>query len=561
MSRLFEQYKKRNTVSLNGFWQFCTDEESKGEKEKWFLNFPEKGEKMYVPSCFNNSFGLLEYKGIVWYNREITISSTEALLEFEGVLGACKVWLDGELLGCHYGGYTTVSFYLSNIEKGKHSLTVLADNSSSSETIPSDVADWFSYGGISRNVNLYELNSTFISDLKINYSLNDNMTCADISVKANIKSIKDFKEKGEAKVYFEDEAVSVIPYERNGETQEITFNFKKDIELWDIDNPKLYYIRIEAEDDDITERIGFRKIEVQGKKILLNGRKIFLKGVNRHEDYPDFGHTFPISLMQRDIDIIKNLGCNTIRGSHYPNTHEFLDLLDEQGILFWSEIPMWGYQTEEELKSEVLQSRAIDMHIEMINEYYNHTSIVIWGMFNEIDSKLPIAYDIAERIFTLIRSMDSSRLITFATDRAEFDICFKFCDFIGINKYFGWYGGGTDAWKGFFETLKVWFEEQGVNDKPVVMSEFGGAALYGNHTFDNIKWSEEYQAQLLTESIEAFLESGMVTGTYVWHFADARTVRPSTDRARGFNNKGILNEYRKPKAAYFAVKKMYENIK
>ena len=93
--------------------------------------------------------------------------------------------------------------------------------------------------------------------------------------------------------------------------------------------------------------------------------------------------------------------------------------------------------------------------------------------------------------------------------------------------------------------------------KSVVMSEFGGAALYGNHTFDDIKWSEEYQVQLLTESIQAFLESGMVTGTYVWHFAEARTVRPSTDRARGFNNKGILNEYRKPKAAYFAVKKMY----
>ena len=559
MGRLFKEYDKRQVTSLGGFWRFIEDAERKGEEEKWFNTFPETAEKMFVPSCWNLKLGKLEYFGAAWYEREIDITSKNSLLEFEGVLSYAKVWLDGEYLGDHYGGYTAFSFLLENIEIGIHRLTVMVDNSADDATLPSDVADWYRYGGIIRDVKLHNLNNTYISKVHISYDLSDNLDSAEVLVKANISSLAGEREEN-ITLKFGDSVV-VEQSVTLGEEKTFEFKFSADnISLWDIDAPNLYTVKISTSDDDITDRIGFRKIETKENKIFLNGKSIFLKGVNRHEDHPEFGNAFPVSLMQRDLDIIKNLGCNTIRGSHYPNSKEFLDLLDENGILFWSEIPMWGEQNVETLNKPILLSRALYMHTEMVEQYFNHPSIIIWGMHNEIETTEQIAVTITEKIYNLLKGSDTSRLITYATDRAERDICFKYCDFISINKYFGWYGGGTDAWKGFFDELKVWFKEQGVSEKAVVMSEFGGAALYGNHTFDNIKWSEEYQANLLSESIDAFIESGMVCGTYVWHFADARTIRPVTDRARGFNNKGILNEYRKPKAAYFTVKEKYSKL-
>ncbi len=559
MGRLFKEHEKRQVSSLGGFWRFIEDAEKKGEQEEWFKNFPETKQKIFVPSCWNCAFGKLEYFGIAWYEREIDITSKNSLLEFEGVLSYAKVWLDGEYLGNHYGGYTSFSFALTDIEKGRHTLTVMVDNSADDATLPSDVADWYRYGGIIRDVKLHNLKNTYISSMHISYELSKNLDSAEVLVKANISSLGGERQEN-LTLKFDGKQVAQQSVMLG---EEKTFEFKfsaENISLWDIDAPNLYTVKISTGDDDIIDRIGFRKIETKENKIFLNGKSIFLKGVNRHEDHPEFGNAFPVSLMQKDLDIVKNLGCNTIRGSHYPNSKEFLDLLDENGILFWSEIPMWGEQNVETLNKPILLSRALYMHTEMVNQYFNHPSIVIWGMHNEIETKEQIAVAITEKIYNLLKSLDSSRLITYATDRAEKDICLKYCDFISINKYFGWYGGGTDAWKGFFDELKVWFKEQGVSEKAVVMSEFGGAALYGNHTFDNIKWSEEYQSNLLSESIDAFIESGMITGTYVWHFADARTIRPVTDRARGFNNKGILNEYRKPKAAYFTVKEKYNKL-
>ncbi len=559
MSRLFKEHDKRQVVSLGGFWRFIEDAEGKGESEEWFKNFPENTEKMFVPSCWNLSLGKFEYFGIAWYQREIDITSKNSLLEFEGVLSYAKVWLDGEYLGDHYGGYTSFAFKLTNMEIGIHTLTVMVDNSADDTTLPSDVADWYRYGGIIRDVKLHNLGNTYISSMHISYELSEKNDSARVFVKANISSLIGERQEN-ITLNFDGKEIAKKTITL-GDENAVEFEFSaENINPWDIGAPNLYTAKIATSDDDLADRIGFRRIETKENKIFLNGKSVFLKGVNRHEDHPEFGNAFPVSLMQKDLDIIKNLGCNTIRGSHYPNSKEFLDLLDENGILFWSEIPMWGEQSVETLEKPILLSRALYMHTEMVNQYFNHPSIVIWGMHNEIETKEQIAVDITEKIYKLLKSLDSSRLITYATDRAEKDICLKYCDFISINKYFGWYGGGTDAWKGFFDELKVWFKKQGVKEKAVVMSEFGGAALYGNHTFDNIKWSEEYQANLLSESMDAFIESGMVCGTYVWHFADARTIRPVTDRARGFNNKGILNEYRKPKASYFAVQEKYQKL-
>ncbi len=338
-------------------------------------------------------------------------------------------------------------------------------------------------------------------------------------------------------------------------SEKISFTAEK-IKRWDVFKPALYFVEITVDDDDIIDRIGFREIKAEKGQFLINGKAITIKGVNHHEDWPDFGHAVPKQLMERDIDIIKDLGCNFIRGSHYPNSRAFVDYLDQNGILFWSEVPLWGAKAET-LSSEKIIKRGVNMHREMVEQYYNHPSIVLWGLHNEIDTRCEDARILTKKFADTIRAYDKSRPLTYATDRVLTDICLDLADVISINKYIGWYGMDPKEWYGFMGDVEKKLKSAGVSGKPVVMGEFGAAAIYGYHTFDNIKWTEEYQANLLTTELELFKKTPFICGKFVWQFSDGRTSAQGIDRARGFNNKGLVNEYRKPKLAYNAVKKIY----
>ena len=166
-----------------------------------------------------------------------------------------------------------------------------------------------------------------------------------------------------------------------------------------------------------------------------------------------------------------------------------------------------------------------------------------------------------ERYYPLLKEKGGNRLVTYATDKPFIDICLKYCDVISINQYIGWYGGNTSEWPAFLDKFRARRHELGLDHVPVIMSEFGAAAIYGHHTFDNVHWTEEYQAELFSYTLDLFHRDQMVVGTYVWQFCDIRTcLEAGINRARGFNNKGILNEYRKPKQAYFEVKKAYRSF-
>ena len=322
-----------------------------------------------------------------------------------------------------------------------------------------------------------------------------------------------------------------------------------------------------TDSDDLMDRIGFRKIEVKDQKILLNGKTMELRGVNRHEEHPEFGFAFPRNLMKRDIDILFDLGCNTVRGSHYPNSKYFVDLLDERGLLFWSEIPIWGVGfSEEALGDPVVVARGLAMHREMVRDYYNHPSIIIWGMHNEIKSETQNAYEMTKCFAEFLRAEGGNRLLTHASNHPMNDICFEFSDIISLNMYYGWYDqlavGGAPDWEGFLKNFRARREALGMRNKPVIMSEFGAGALYNFHNaFDHIRWSEEYQTDVLAHCLKLFHNDPMIAGFYIWQFCNVRTsLEAGRDRARTFNNKGILDEYRNPKHSYFEVKKLYERF-
>ncbi len=560
MKRLFTDHIKRESICLDGIWNFRTDPQNVGKTEKWYLGLTD-ADISAVPSLWNTEFGLFDYEGASWYQTKFHTKGGTLRFVFEAVMTKADIWLDDTYLVGHYGGYCEFEQIANNVTEGWHTLTICADNSFDATSIPQKAVDWYHYGGVPRSVFVEYLHGICVLENHIDYTLSADFSKADTVCTLELYNAENTSVTAPLKVtvgdtmLFEDN-ITLSANEKiilKTPATEIT-----DIKLWDVEKPNLYDMVAETDTDDLIDRVGFRFVEVKNQQLLLNGHPVEMLGVNRHEDHPELGQSFPAALMKRDIDIIKNLGCNSIRGSHYPNSRLFVDMLDAAGILFWSEIPIWGGGfSEEALGDPIVVGRGLDMHREMVKYYYNHPCIVLWGMHNEIMVDTQAAYEMSKSYYNFLKENGGNRIVTYATDKPTIDICLEFCDIICINKYHGWYGGTKADWMNFMEEFRALRAELGFEEKPVIMSEFGAAALYGNHTFDNIRWTEEYQADLLAFCLQLFHKDPMVIGMYIWQYCDIRATK-DLGRARGFNNKGIVNEYRKPKQAYYTVKQEYD---
>ena len=566
MLRTFREHHIRTSELLDGPWDFQKDPCNEGLEEKWYERFPQAAQSMYVPACWNNELNLYDYEGVAWYRKTIQIEQTQHVrLIFHAVLGHSDVYLDGEHLGYHYGGYTPFEFVIPSLTAGEHELVVRTDSTLDRLTIPTEHVDWFHYGGIIRSVELQRLPDLYIEQLKIDYELNG--SDADVLIQARIRSLSQAEltttltlSEGGREIHSEQVTVDA----GQSVSCKVRLNWT-DVRLWNVGQPELYSIHARTDLDDRVERIGFRRIETKDHRVLINGSPVYLKGVNRHEEHPEWGFAFPPKLMHKDLDIILELGCNTVRGSHYPQSPYWLDLLDEHGIVFWSEIPMWGAFLPNETVSEPLfQERALAMIGEMVSLYYHHPSVVFWSVHNEIDSRTQEAYGMTQRLVRLVKELDASRLVTYATMYPLEDVLLPLFDVIGINKYYGWYEGDVDGFKNMLQQFHVHAERMGAGDRPVLMTEFGGAGIFGDVGWEPRLFSEDYQAQIVTEALEIFRNDPRIGGTYIWQFADVRGDLKSDskyfrDRARSFNNKGLVNEYRKPKQSFREVRRMYRS--
>ena len=570
MRRLFSEHVARNVIELSGAWKCKFDPDRVGNDQGWFNGF-DGGETVVVPSCFNTELGKLMYEGPVWYERQFKTEGGTLMLEFESVMTTATVWVDGIKVGSHYGAFTPFQIIINNVSCGEHTIVVCADSTIDAKSFPQRYTDWFNYGGIARDAYAHELKGISVLLNHVTYTLPDDLKDAEVSCALELynASADTLTDKVSVKVgdtvdYETD--ITLGSYEKKSVKADAVK--LESITLWDMDNPYLYTVVASTSTDDLVDKIGFRKVEVKNVEILLNGRSIELLGVNRHDEHPDWGFAFPPKLMKKDLDLIEDMGCNTIRGSHYPNSRIFLDMLDERGILFWSEIPMWGVGfSEKVLQDPEVTDKGFEMHKEMVKFYFNHPSIVIWGMHNEIATYSPYTYPLSEKWSKYLRENGGNRLITHASCHPLADNDMGFDDIICINIYHGWYryggyNGNFADWDMMIEQFAERRKKMGWEDKPVVMSEFGAAALADFHSpFDSVRWSEEYQRDLLDYTLNLFHKTDYMKGTYIWQFCNIRTS-PSTDlnRVRYFNNKGILDEHRNPKAAYFKVKELYHKF-
>ena len=562
--RLFSEHNVRRVDSLDGAWRFSADKAGVGDAQGWYSAIPD-AQTVVVPSCWNTQMGLLDYEGVCWYERDFYTEGGTLRFFFGAVMTEAKVYLDGTLIGSHYGGFCEFDIIVNGVASGTHRLTVRVDNSFDAQSIPQKVVDWYHYGGITRSVSVEVLKGVCVLYNRFEYELSESLDSARARFAFEVynASADTASDKIGATVCGVDYSaeVTLSGYER----REVLTDYAEitDLELWQPESPRLYNVAISTSTDDLMDRVGFRRVEVRGYEILLNGRPYEVRGVNRHEEHPEFGMAFPPALMRRDIDIAVEMGCNSLRGSHYPQAPVFIDMLDECGVTFWSEIPIWGGGFSEEcLADPVVLARGEDMHREMVRCYYNHPSIIIWGMHNEIKAYTESGKAMCERYYPLLKEIGGNRLVTYATSRAMTDISLEYCDVICINQYEGWYQGGIDTWEGFVADFHKRADSIGVGHKPIIMSEFGAAAVYGHRSFDNeIRWSEDYQARLISHCLELFHADPKICGSYIWQFTDIRTcLEVGLTRARGYNNKGVVNEHRNPKASYFTVKEIYNRF-
>ena len=561
MKRLFGEHNIRHGVSLDGAWlaEKCAwDNGAEGAMSSPIT--------VVVPCVHDNLPGFESYEGAVRYERDFYFEGGCLLLHFGAVMTECRVYLDGELLGEHYGGFNEFELVKSGVAAGDHRLTVIVNNAFDECSIPQKDVDWYHHGGIIRSVTCQRLEGVAVRLCNMHYELDPSLKSARAYFECELTNATERCLTDTLKIEVEGIcSVSVPVTLEAGQTVALGTDTVtlEGFELWSPERPALYKLTASTSADDLIDRVGFRRIEVSGKDILLNRKKYTVRGVNRHEDHPDFGFAFPEGLMRRDIDIITQMGANSIRGSHYPNSRPFLDMLDTMGITFWSEIPIWGCGfSVETLGNETVRARGEKMLEEMVRCYYNHPSIILWGMHNEIHSYTDEAYEMTRRFRAVVDRMDSSRPIVYATACPTKDTCYEFCDIVCINNYTGWYGGNMEEWPNKIVAFKDHMKQTGADNKPLIMSEFGAASVWGHHDFDTRRWSENYQARLISYCLELFFADEDISGCYIWQFCDTKTsMEMGLNRARAYNNKGILNEHRKPKLAYFKVAEIYNRLK
>ncbi len=556
MHRTFRTSAKRRQTYLDGTWDFVADPNDVGLTEGWHAAYPKRSVRVWVPGVWNTNRAYLNYEGVGWFRTRFTSQQCAAVVvHFAAVTQQANVWLDGDPLGEHYGGFLPFRFLLGDLEPGGHELVVRIDNTHDmASTIPSAHLDWFRYGGITRPVWTDELQGPgYIDSLRLLPVTKGSKSV--LRVRAELVNLRDEPLDETWTVYVDENPVrSDDVHVESRDIKVLRFAIDMpDVRLWSPDDPQLYLVRLSFAGDDCIERTGFREIRIAGHQVLLNGEPLRILGVNRHEDHPDWGSALPPHLMLRDLELLQSLGANAMRGSHYPNDQRMLDLCDERGILFMEEIPLWGY-AQEQLSLDIIGDRASAMMWAMVGRAMSHPCIWAWSVLNECATDTPEGRAMVERLAETAREADPTRPVTFASHHNLNDICFDLVDLVCSNAYYGWYWHDL-TWPEFLDLMRA-----KIGDKPLIVSEFGAGAIFGCHALEkDVVWSEEYQRKVLTAAASHLMGRDDLIGFYIWQFFDTRTDTRGGNalrRPRGYNNKGLLDEYRRPKLAYHAVQEL-----
>ena len=577
---LIQNVQAYEAMSLNGEWNYIVDVQEEGYydyrmnpmRNGFFINAkpkrPEdlieydfdKSDVMQIPSDWNTKDErLFFYEGTVWFKKSfqaVPMTDCKTLLYFGAVNYDCHVYVNGKKAGHHIGGFTAFNYDISDLlVEGENTVIVKVDNKRHADAVPTQIFDWWNYGGITRDVKLVKVPMVYLEDYnlqllkgeakgkkrQITFSAKLSKPEAGHTVTVSIPELKLKK---------------TFTTDVDGQVQSSIFNIQsKALQLWCPENPKLYRVDISLDTSTISDEIGFRTIETRDKQILLNGKPVFLKGISIHEEKANGGgRANSVEDAQTLLSWAQELGCNFVRLAHYPHNEYMVREAERRGIMVWSEIPC--YWTIAWTNPDTYQNAQNQLR-DMIARDHNRANIIIWSIANETPHSAQRDQFLG-RLAKYARSQDSTRLISMAmevTGASNYvnrlnDNMNEYVDVVSFNQYIGWYRDVNDAPKMRWEIPY---------NKPVIISEFGGGARYGLHGAKNQRWTEEFQENLYKENTAMLDKIEGLSGTTPWILKDFRSPRRVLPGVQDYyNRKGLFSDKGEKKLAFYILRDWYK---
>lgn len=582
LSTLLVGVDRRQVTSLNGPWHYLVEQPPSRELYDGAGNIrdggyaqnthpnissgPHNGEydfasapTMHVPGDWNTQDPtLFHFEGVVWFQRDFSFQPRPATRTFFHV-GAANyrsvVWVNGTRLCEHQGGFTPFDCEATQaLHRGNNFVVLAVDSTRHQDDIPSVSYDWTNFGGITRDVSLVTVPLRFIDDYDVHLQREQTFRAADAHTLTGYVHVAGAGAGTAIHLRIPRVAVDITVQTDADGTARFTIPARK-LALWSPETPQLYDVEMSSGADSLTEQIGFRDIRVDGTRILLNGRPVFLQGANVHAEAPVRGGRANTDEDVRNLfSMAHALHANFLRLCHYPHDERMTRAADREGIMIWSEIPLWQRISFE--KPEVY-AKATAMLNEMIRRDRNKASIILWSVSNETprtDARTTFLTNLANEA----RRLDSTRPVTSAligpnvsgTTVTQDDPLIQALDVVGQNQYIGWYEGQPED-----ADAKTWV----LPAKPFIMSEFGAEAKFGNHGADHDRWTEEQQANVLTHQFNMMRRMPNVRGVTPWVLMDFHSSTRNIPRLQdGYNRKGLFSETMGKKLSFFVVEKAYE---
>lgn len=584
----------RERKNLSGLWRFRTDTDEVGRTERWFASELTEAMHMPVPASYNDVVpgrALHEHVGDVWYQTTVRVprgwDGTRIVLRFDSATHRATVWVGEAEVVSHEGGYLPFEVDVTDhVTPGEEvRITAVVDNRLTWESMPpgfvvdtphgrrqKQMHDFFNYAGLHRPVWLYSTPTTHVVDVTVVPDVDGDPTAEhptglvgyDVTVAGPQAETADVR----VRLVRDGRAVAVA----DGPTGQLRV---EDATLWQPGVGGLYDLVVEAGADGVVDtydlRVGIRTVEVRGTEFLINGRPFYFKGFGMHEDHEVNGKGHTDVDMVHDFQLLKWIGANSLRTSHYPYAEEWLDYADEHGIVVIDEAAavgmngavaaVLGVAIDNVFHPDYVSDATRAVHAQHLRELVardkNHPSVVMWSIANEPESHTPEARAYFEPLFALARELDPHRPVAFVNvmySTADTCLLAEFSDVIMINRYYGWYADTGDLLAAR-DSLTAELDQWAAKGKPVLVTEFGADTIAGLHTLTGAMWSEEFQQEIVEMYTQVFDANPAVQGEHMWNFADFQTGHGIV-RVDG-NKKGAFTRDRRPKAVAHFLRKRW----
>jgi beta-glucuronidase len=573
--------ESRCVLDLNGIWNFKLDDGT-GFEQEWYKSRLQDTIPMAVPASMNDigvTREIREHIGWVWYEREFVLPSAlrsdRIVLRFGSATHQAVVYVNGKEVARHKGGFLPFEAEIQDcLVDGKNRVTVAVDTTIDETTLPLGINnkpnfDFFNYTGLQRPVKIYTTPARYVKDITIVTSFEGSTGQADYEVEYVGDGL-------DVRIKVIDEAGEVVAT-ADGARGTVRI---PDVKLWEPMQAYLYTLAVELVEggqvvDSYEQPFGVRTVAVRDGKFLINNRPFYFKGFGKHEDTPILGRGFSEAANVMDFNLMKWIGANSFRTSHYPYSEELMRLADREGFVIIDEVPAVGVHLNfmatlrggGKPRNTWQEIQTFDHHADVIRELIardkNHPSVVMWSIANEPASEEEGADGYFGPLVELAKRCDPQQrpvtIVTFGQADPQRDKVAELVDVLALNRYYGWYVDGGDlesAKVKLRQELEGW--QKRCPGKPIIMTEYGADTVAGLHDIVPTMFTEEYQAAYYQANHEVFDQCPVLVGEHPWNFADFQTSQ-NVMRVQG-NKKGIFTRDRKPKMAAHELRKRWTSI-